>query len=230
MTVLAHTAGRLVRVGSLGNLGVGERIYSVRFIGTKGYVVTFRLLDPLHVIDLRVPTRPRLRGELKVPGYSGYLHPLSETLLLGIGRDAEDNGVARGLQFSLFDVSNPAKPARRDVSTFGIYGSSTVENDHHGFLYWAPRRLVVVPATIVDREDPGAPSRPFIGALALTVARDALGAPKRLTHVGRSGSRGYEHITRAFVVGGRLLTFSDAGLLVSDLRTLADRVWIPLAG
>ena len=79
-------------VGRLGGIGRGEQIYAVRFIGASGYVVTFRQVDPLHVIDLADPAEPRLAGELEIPGYSAYLHPVGPGLLLGIGQDASADG------------------------------------------------------------------------------------------------------------------------------------------
>lgn len=229
VTVFAEEARKLVPVGSVGNLGKGERIYSVRFIGAMGYVVTFRQIDPLYVIDIRTPSRPEVKGELKVPGYSAYLHPLGETLLLGVGRYADESEAAKGLQFSLFDVSDPAKPRRLHDRIVGEVGYSEVENDHHTFLYWEPGRFVAVPATIFDQPDQQ--SDPFVGALAVTVAPDSgFGEPVRLTHTGRPETDGTapHMIRRSLVIGNRLLTVSEAGVLVSDLQTFADRAWVPL--
>lgn len=223
--VLREKAGKLITVGSVGNLGVGERIFSVRFIGTKAYVVTFRRLDPLFVIDLGIPTRPRLRGKLKVPGYSGYLHPVSDTLLMGVGRDADARGVAKGLQLSLFDVSDAAHPRRLDALVVGANGSSEVESDHHSFLYWTPRRLAVVPTEIYDDDY----SNSFRGALALTISgTSGFGKPVRVSHEGRPNTENTDlAIRRSLVIGDRLLTISDGGVLLSDLATLAVRSWIP---
>ena len=111
--VLAERDDRLAQVGQVGGLGRGERIYSVRFIGDRGYVVTFREIDPLYTVDLSDPTAPRVTGELKILGYSAYLHPVGDDLLLGVGpgRDATE-GARLGTQLSLFDVSDPAEPAR----------------------------------------------------------------------------------------------------------------------
>ena len=105
VTVLKEDGARLVRVGSVSGLGQGERIYAVRFMGEKGYVVTFRQVDPLYTLDLKDHTAPKVVGELKIPGYSAYLHPVGENRLLGVGREGPD------VQASLFDVSNMAAPA-----------------------------------------------------------------------------------------------------------------------
>jgi hypothetical protein len=90
VTTLEQRGGQLVRLGRQGGLGKGERIFGVRFIGDAGYVVTFRQVDPLYVVDLSRPSDPVVRGELKIRGYSAYLHPLGPGLLLGLGQDATD--------------------------------------------------------------------------------------------------------------------------------------------
>ena len=134
----------LAVVGSVGDMGQGERIYSVRYIGDRAYVVTFREVDPLYVVDLADPTQPAVLGELKIPGYSSYLHPVGDGLLVGIGRDADDTGRIQGFKASLFDVSDPAAPAEIDTWTLAD-AESSVERDHRAFLWWAPENLMIVP-------------------------------------------------------------------------------------
>ena len=112
LTTLRPPGGALVQAGRIGGLGKGERVYAVRFVGDVGYVVTFRQIDPLYTLDLADPERPRVLGELKIPGYSAYLHPIGEDLLLGIGQDADENGRPLGTQLSIFDVSDLRKPTR----------------------------------------------------------------------------------------------------------------------
>lgn len=225
VTVLSDTGGRLVRVGRVGNLGKGERIYAVRFIGAIGYVVTFRRIDPLYVLDLSKPNHPRVRGELKVSGFSAYLHPLSESLLLGVGQDATEEGQVRGIQFSLFDIADPRDPRRIANHIEGSFGYSELQYDHHAFLYWAPQKLVVVPATLFGKNETD-----FSGALALTIdTADGFGEAKRITHAGRPGSKASgapSNIRRSFVIGNRLYTMSDSGLLLTDLRSFEDLAWV----
>ena len=112
VTVLATEGNRLVEVGRVGGLGKTETIRAVRFMGPVGYVVTFRQTDPLYVIDLSDPTEPVAAGELKIPGFSAYLHPVAEGRLIGVGQDADpETGATKGLQISLFDVTDPtARP------------------------------------------------------------------------------------------------------------------------
>jgi uncharacterized secreted protein with C-terminal beta-propeller domain len=144
--VLAASAGNLQTVGSVSGLARGERIYSVRFAGDVGYVSTFREVDPLFVIDLANPARPRVVGELKVPGFSSYLHQLDDTHLLGIGRDVDpETGRVLGLQLSIFDVGDPANPRRTATYTFagdGWQSWSTALWDHHA-LSWFPKQGIL---------------------------------------------------------------------------------------
>ena len=91
VTVLAERGGRLERVGEVDGLGRGERIFAVRFIGARGYVVTFRQTDPLYALDLSDPARPAVRGALKIPGFSSYLHPVDESTLIVTGRLKSDS-------------------------------------------------------------------------------------------------------------------------------------------
>jgi len=144
VTVLAQRGRKLEVVGSVGGLGKGERIQSVRFIGPVGYVVTFRQVDPLYTLDLSDPRRPRVVGELKINGYSAYLHPAGDDRLIGVGQDATSQGMQLGTQVSLFDVADPARP-RRIAQHVVSGGHSEVEFDPHAFLYWPGDGLIVVP-------------------------------------------------------------------------------------
>jgi len=144
IVVLEQQGDQLVEVGSVGEMGKGERIFSVRFIGEAAYVVTFRQTDPLYVVDLSNPANPAVTGELKIPGYSAYLHPLGNGRLLGIGQDATEEGRTIGAKVSLFDVSDPSDP--REIDNFVLPDSYTeAEWDHHAFLYWAPEQIMVMP-------------------------------------------------------------------------------------
>ncbi|HUU23408.1 MAG TPA: beta-propeller domain-containing protein [Phycisphaerae bacterium] len=145
--VLAQNGGKLEVVGSVTGLAPTERIYSVRFMGDKGYVVTFRKVDPLFTLDLSDSTHPRVVGELKIPGYSAYLHPVGEDHLIGLGRDA-DGGLFQGVQISLFDVSDMANPVQEDVyiwSDEGRAGQSEAISDHHAFSYFPDQGILAMP-------------------------------------------------------------------------------------
>jgi hypothetical protein len=142
--VLGRSGDRLSVKGSVEGLGRGEQIYAVRFVGAVGYVVTFKQTDPLYTVDLSDPAKPAVRGELKIPGYSAYLHPADGSHLIGVGRDAGGRGTVNGIQVSLFDVANLAAPAR--LANFAVPGAySEAEFDPHAFLYWPATGLLVVP-------------------------------------------------------------------------------------
>ncbi len=109
--------GDLKVIGEKNYIAKGETIKSVRFAGDTGYVVTFEQTDPLFVLDLSNPESPEIKGELKIPGFSTYLHPITDTLLLGIGEDGDENGTNGGIKVSLFDVSDPENPKEVDKIT-----------------------------------------------------------------------------------------------------------------
>ena len=222
VTVLREVAGKLVEVGRAGGLGLDQRIYAVRFIGDVGYVVTFRQVDPLYTLDLSDPAQPRVVGELEVPGYSAYLHPVGEDLLLGVGQDADSDGRLAGAQLSLFDVSDPSDPRRLAKRHLGQGASSSVEYDHHGFLWWAPAKLAVLPLTLYDGGEKG---EPFTGAVGFNVGRtigiDEAGSAEHRWH----DQTGY--VSRSLVVGGRLYTLSDLGLARNSLEDLGPLGWAP---
>ena len=148
LSVLQESAGELKRVGELPNAKrpqplckAGEQLYASRFSGSRAYLVTYRLTDPLYVLDLADPTDPKVAGELQVSGYSDYLFPLSDTLLLGVGKDAVSDGASgdgrfawyQGVKLSLIDVSNPAQPVESTRAIIGRRGTdATVLHDHHG--------------------------------------------------------------------------------------------------
>lgn len=153
VTTLERHGRDLVPLGSVEGLGKGERIYSVRFLGDVGYVVTFRQIDPLYTLDLSDPQRPTTAGELKITGYSSYLHPLGDGRLLGVGQEASRNGRPLGMQLSLFDVADPSSPIRLDQ--VHLPGTHTdVEWEHHAFTMVGGRAFVPVSP---PRDDPAGP-------------------------------------------------------------------------
>lgn len=135
LTVLAEDGDRLVQVGHVGGLGRGERLYSARLLDDVGFAVTFRQIDPFYVLDLSDPTNPKVTGELKIPGFSTYLHPIDDDHVLGIGQAATEDGRVQGLKVSMFDVSDPAEP--RETAVWTMPGAnSPAEYDHRAFQMW----------------------------------------------------------------------------------------------
>ena len=217
VTVLAERGSELALLGRAGGLGKGERIYAVRFVGDRGYVVTFRQVDPLYTLDLSRKTDPRVVGELKILGYSAYLHPISDDLLLGVGQDATPEGRTRGTQLSLFDVSDARRPTRRAQASLGLFSSSSAEFDPHAFLFWKPAGLAVIPL-----ESFGPSGQSFQGAVGFTVGAGGIAEAGRITHpVTEPGDTLRPPIARSFVIGERLYTLSYAGLAANLVDTLA---------
>ena len=171
--VLSTDGDDLVEVGSVGNIGRGEQVQSVRFAGDVGYVVTFRQIDPFYTIDLSDPANPRILGELKIPGFSSYLHPISDSLVLGVGSDADADGRITGAKVSLFDVSDLAAP--REVAVWTAPdGWNDIGWDHRAFLWWAPESLAVIPVTVWND---------WSGAVVLRVADGTIAEVGRVDHV-----------------------------------------------
>jgi uncharacterized secreted protein with C-terminal beta-propeller domain len=215
------TDGPVMRtVGSVSGLGVKERIYAVRFIGTVAYVVTFRQTDPLYTVDLSDAAHPRVRGALELTGYSSYLHPATDSRLIGIGQQADGVGRVSGTQISLFDVSDLAKPSRvAAVALAGTY--SDAEFNPHAFTYWPANGLIVVPVSMYSVNQPG-------GVLIMRATDKALTKVGFLQQSDRTNHQALYGITRSLVIGDTLWTLSDAGLMANRLTDLARVGFVPL--
>lgn len=207
--VLRVDGADLVEVGSVRGLGRGEQIQGVRFDGPRGYVVTFRQVDPLYVIDLSNPSNPAMVGELKIPGYSTYLKPIGGGRLIGVGMSGTETGQITGVQVSLFDVSDPAAP--RQVATAEIAEWSEATWDPHAFLWWEPTGQIVIPKEMncVEFGGPGCES-----AVVLRLESDELVEQGRLMQ--------WFPIRRSMIASNRLVTVSAGGVLVSDMETLDE--------
>ncbi|MCL2012608.1 MAG: beta-propeller domain-containing protein [Cystobacterineae bacterium] len=151
LSVLKQEGSTLELHGQLSGLAYNEQIRSARFAGNRAYIVTFRQVDPLFAIDLSEPSHPRLLGELKIPGFSTYIHPLNDERLLTVGYDADENtGLIQGIQIQLFDVSKPEALRRIAFETLSRYSSSEAAQTHLGFSYYAPLNLLALPVTEWD--------------------------------------------------------------------------------
>jgi hypothetical protein len=226
--ILAQRGDRLDPIGRVDGLGTGERIFAVRFLGPTGYVVTFRQIDPLYVLDLRDPRKPRQTGQLKINGYSAYLHPAGNGMLIGVGQDATSQGRTTGTQVSLFDVRDPARPRRLSAHKVES-GSSEVEFDPHAFLYRPDSGLTVLPVQRFVATDPAAG---LAGqALVLSVRGEQvrrLGTVRQPRHEENRPPQDAT-IRRSLTIGTTLWTMSDAGLQANDATTLTQQAWVPFA-
>lgn len=173
----------LEQVGALENIAPDERIYAVRFAGDRGYVVTYKEVDPLFVLDLGNPRQPVILGQLKIPGYSDYLHPYDENHLIGIGKDTEmvtrinENGeesrveVSKGLKMSMFDVTDVTNPKEMYTEIIGEGSAgSTALYEHKSFLFDKEKELLAMPVTLFEkREGDEYETRVFDGAVVYRV-------------------------------------------------------------
>jgi len=228
LTVL-DTDGALDEIGHLDGMGIGEEVQSVRFLDDLAYVVTFRQVDPLYAIDLSDPRVPTLLGELKIPGFSEYLHPVGDGMLLGVGREVDPaTGIDLGLKISLFDVSDPVQMAEVD-QIIVANAWSAISSDHKAFTWDPTRRRAIIP---VERDCATAevfPEEPVAGVAASRVACMPSGAAKvigvdgaTLSEVAEIGhqpewSAGATIAPiRSSIVDDDLWTLSPAGLGRSD--------------
>jgi hypothetical protein len=178
---MATRGNRLRPIGAIEDLAVGERIYSARMMGDKGYMVTFRQTDPLYTFDLSDPERPRVVGELKINGFSSYIHPLDDDHLLTIGQDADDDGRVLGAHLQIFDVSNPAKPRRtahRRLADKDGWSYSAAQWDHHAFTYDPESGVLGIPMSSWSSD----PEKTFLGLILLQVSKDGFEQLGRISH------------------------------------------------
>jgi uncharacterized secreted protein with C-terminal beta-propeller domain len=221
-------------LGSLTGLAEGERIFSARFLGGRAYLVTYRQVDPLFVLDVSDPRAPAVLGFLKIPGVSDYLHPLDETHLIGLGRDdPAGTGRLQGLKLSLFDVADVEHPV--EVSSFvvgsaeGEWAWSEAQYDHKAFLLVPDPALVVIPVTIYRWD--GTSSSYWQGAYAVEVsAQGGFRLRGTITHSDSADGSMYwlREVRRSLYIGEFLYTVSSTLILGNRLDSLAEVARVPL--
>jgi len=232
--------------GSVNNIAPGEQIYSARFMGDKGYVVTFQKVDPFFTLDLKDPKNPKILGQLKIPGYSDYLHPLDENHILGLGKNtiqAEEGGFAwyQGIKIAIFDVTDFAHPKEVFKTEIGDRGTDSYAlHDHKAFLYDAQKELLVIPVMVaelteeqkVQSEAPNTYGNyTFQGAYVYQVdVETGFKLKGRVTHYdnGFSKDRYYYYysddksIQRSLYIGDNLYTISGTMIKVNSLSDLKE--------
>lgn len=211
ITVLATSGGALTPVGSVGNIGAGEFIRAVRFVGNLAYVVTYQSFDPLYIVNLANPQHPVLAGQIDEPGFSEFLYPVSPTILVGVGVQITD-GEPSGYVLATYDVSNPAAP-RRIADDVLVSGYQWVAQgyDPHAFLYWAPDDLAFV-AT------PGVNNATGVSAYRVSPTGQ-LTLVASLSHTGLSADR-------TVVVGSDAWAVTGGGVVLAALPSLASPQWV----
>ena len=235
-------------VGKLEGLAEGETIYSARFMGNRCYIVTFKNIDPLFVIDLTDPTAPTVLGSLKVTGYSGYLHPYDENHIIGIGKETEAAAIRedfawyQGVKISLFDVTNVSNPVQVANITIGDRGTtSPILDDHKALLFNRERNLLVIPILEAQIDPSDYPARQYPngvpdwaygdyvgqGAYVFSISPDGIELRGIITHIedGADLANNYWNysdyfVERAFYIEDVLYTVSGKLVKMNDLGSL----------
>jgi inhibitor of cysteine peptidase len=235
----------LSTVGKLEDLAPGETIHSARFMGDRCYLVTFRKIDPLFVIDLETPDKPRVLGELKITGYSDYLHPYDENHIIGVGKETVGAGQGdfswyQGVKISLFDVSDVENPREIDKYEIGDRGTdSPVLTDHKAFLFDRSKNLLVIPVLVAEVDEEKYPNGAvppnaygeyvWQGAYVFNVSL-AEGFMFRggITHLENNADKesfyyySPYYVKRALYIGNVLYTISDKKIKMNSLETLQE--------
>jgi len=236
----------LTVVGQVDGIAMGERIWSVRFIGERGYLVTFRNVDPLWTIDLSNPQKPAVIGELEVPGVSTYIYPLDEDHLLTIGFGGDNESLDWSINVSLFDVSDFANPAMTDGLTlvpapgddWSGWGWSEATYEHKAFQYWAPRKMLAVPmSTSRYTGDGDTYSYEYISKLMLVSVDTSSGLSLygSVDHSDFYNSEAdyywcYQDIRRSIFMGDYIYAISDRGVTATDLDNMTTSASVALEG
>jgi len=223
----------LTVIGSLDDLASGEKIYSARFMDDILYLVTFRTMDPLFVIDLSNPKNPGILGELKIPGYSDYLHPYDNTHLIGIGKNTTENQgrvTATGIKIALFDVTNLTNPQEIDHIILGDTGSdSEILHDHHAFLLDKDGNIMAIP--MKEQTTFQTPENQNIGSYVPSIWQGTyvygIDPSKGFTAKGRvtqhkicpeNSPEASSVVKRSILMDSDLYTISDQNIIATDIR------------
>lgn len=233
--------------GKLEDLAPGESIYSVRFMGDRGYIVTFKKIDPLFAIDLSDPENPKVLGKLKIPGYSDYLHPYDENHLIGIGKEAVDAETGQllsrdfawyqGMKLALFDVSDVTNPIEMYKTTIGDRGTdSEALHNHKAFLFSKDKNLLVIPVLLAEIKNKETASPQsygdyvFQGAYVYKLTLEGGFELKgRVTHYDTNESfeksgyyfYGNSNVQRSLYIDNILYTISSRKIMLNSLNDLS---------
>ncbi len=222
----------LETIGKIENLAKGEKIYSVRFIGNRAYMVTFVETDPLFVIDLSNPNNPIVLGELKIPGYSKYLHPYDENHIIGFGENTKTNQyggvVTDGMKMALFDVTNPNSPKELysvDIGEKGTY--SEILNNHKALLFSKEKNIIAFPISISEEEENYRTKLKFQGAIVYGLDLDnGFKLKGKIAHMQiTDGYRDYDYtkaVERIIYINDSLFTLSEGLIKSTDMNTMQE--------
>lgn len=207
-------------LGRLEGLAPGERIYSTRFSEDRIYMVTFRQIDPLYVIDASNPEKPVVEGLLKIPGYSTYLHIVDENHILGFGYSTEESSwggtINGGLKLSLFDVTDPGKPKEILTETIGKAGTySEVLYNHKALMFSLNKGLMAFPVNVSGEDY----KTEFNGAYVFNVDNDSFSFKNKISHMSdEMYSYGYE-VKRIIYINDYIYSFSDNVIQIHSIKS-----------
>lgn len=237
--VLQSQQGNLAITGDAGEIAPGEQLYATRAIGDKVYVVTWHVTDPLFVVDVSDARHPVVMGQVQIPGFSEYMHPLDDTHLLTIGRETDmtghqhtDGGYWYGLSLQIFDVTNPLAPALRHKYVFdgGDYATSEATTNHKAFTYFDDKKLLAFPyvrQSSYGSYKPGSSLQVFKASVDDGIA--PIGAVDHTSLLGTLPQGGYGYcggyfdgaVRRGVFVENVVYSISYGGVVASDVNGLA---------
>ncbi|MGK5090791.1 beta-propeller domain-containing protein [Deltaproteobacteria bacterium TL4] len=214
VSILQIVPEQLIQTGQVRGLGKGERIYATRFLASKGYVVTFKQTDPFYTLDLSDPQNPKEVGELKIPGFSNYLHPIDEQHILAIGQDANAQGWGGGLQIAVFDVSALSNPQQAFKYVVPGWSSSNAQYDHRAFRYYAPKQALILPLSYYSNQDQAYFNGFQLFKISLT---EGITAQSKIKHATRYCYEA-ELAPRSFIFENQLVTLKAQSVLSHDFN------------
>ncbi len=209
----------LKTIGKLEGLAEGERIYSTRFAGDRIYMVTFKQVDPLFVIDASDPTRPTVKGQLKIPGYSTYLHMVDENHIFGFGYDTDENQwggtVTGGLKISLFDVTRPDNPKELYAEVIGKSGTySELLYNHKALMFSTYKGLMAFPVNAAGENY----KTEFNGAYVYNIKNDSFSFKNKISHMNAEDYSYGDEVIRIIYINDYLYTFSENKMQVHSIE------------
>ncbi len=232
-------------VGKIEDIAPGEKIYSARFMGERGYMVTFKKVDPLFVVDLKDPQKPGILGALKIPGYSDYLHPYDENHIIGFGKDTVENGSGayyQGMKIAVFDVTDVSKPVEMFKENIGDRGTdSELLSNHKALLFSKDKNLLAFPVTVMEVKNKDNTDKEsvfqygqfvFQGVYVYNIDLvNGFTLKGKITHMSdddylKAGSYGYsedKYVQRALYIGDTLYTLSNSAIKANAMQDLGEK-------
>jgi inhibitor of cysteine peptidase len=228
--------------GKLEGLAKGERIYAARFMGDRAYIVTFKNTDPLFVLDLKNPAEPKVLGELKIPGFSNYLHPYDENHLIGIGINTAQSGKPgkvivkqTGMKLAIFDVSDVNNPKQNFMTTIGNSGTySEALNDPKAFLFSKDKNLLAFPIPVTEMSKDHIIKNTFVGAYVYNIdLTNGFTFKGGITHMTTTDFRSKDYnwnggISRVLYIKDNLYTISESAIKANNMKDLKEVGYLKL--